>query len=167
MEDAGTIVSSPGILPEDGKQFTPHPELITVKITCGRRTAAEFCSIDQYFKCSGDGIQPDDVAILNAGNLTTVRCFRCHVDGSRHLAGGTRHSPVSHESHLVATILEDTERRRETMQFGHAVGFWSLEADDGNEIPVETSLCKCVLQFLLVMEDDCRSLYDAPLRLDG
>ena len=64
------------------------------------------------------------------------------ASGVTWIAAGTlpacaRHAAVGDQRHLVAAVLQHAEHRGQLVQFRHAVGLRSLEADDGDEVAVE------------------------------
>ena len=68
--------------------------------------------------------------------------------------------PSVHERDLEAAVLQHAERRHQLVQLGHSVGARTLEAHHGHEIAVELARAKSVLQLLLSVEHDRRSLDD-------
>ena len=73
----------------------------------------------------------------NLGDRPAGCRLRGDVDGGRNLAGGAGHAPVGDEGYPVSAVLQGAERRGQLVQFGHAVGLRSLEADHRDEVAVE------------------------------
>src|SRR5205823_14705037 len=70
------------------------------------------------------------------------------------------HAAVGDERHLAPTILQDSKRRQQLVQFGHAVRLGTLKAHDRHEITIENSRFEFLLQLFLRMKDACRCLDD-------
>jgi hypothetical protein len=75
------------------------------------------------------------------------------VDGRRHLARGAGHAPVGHQRHGLTPVLQHAERRRQLVQFRHAVGLRTLEAHHGDEISGQLAGLEGGLQLVLGREN--------------
>jgi hypothetical protein len=76
------------------------------------------------------------------------------VDRRRHLARGTGHAAIGDQRDLETLVLQHAERRRELVQFGHAVGARPLEAHDGDKVAAQLAAPERGLHGFLRVEDD-------------
>jgi cobalamin biosynthesis protein CbiG len=56
------------------------------------------------------------------------------VDGRWHLAAGAAHAAVGKQRDTVALAPQHRQRRRQLVQFGHAVGVQALETHDDDQV---------------------------------
>ena len=85
----------------------------------------------------------------------------------RHLARRTGHAPVGHEGDAETTILKDTELRRQLVEFGHSVGFRSLEPHYYHDVPLQFTRLEGGHDVVLIVEHPSRSLHRPARRVDG
>ncbi|MNN66310.1 hypothetical protein D3C81_1818770 [compost metagenome] len=88
------------------------------------------------------------------------------VDGGGGLAAGARHAAVGDEGDLEALVLQDAERRRQGVQFRHAVGLGPLEAQHQHHVAVQLAVLEGLQGVFLGLEHGGRGLDDAVLGLD-
>src|SRR5690606_36177663 len=111
-------------------------------------------------------VEADDVAVADPGQHTAGQGLGADVDGGRGLARGARHAAVGDEGDLEALVLQHAERRRQAVQFRHAVGPGALEAEDDDHVAVQPALLEGLQGVLLGFEYGGGGLDDAILRLD-
>jgi hypothetical protein len=90
--------------------------------------------IHQRVQRAGHRVQADHVAVAHLGQRPAGQRLGADVDGRRHLAAGAAHAAVGDQRHLEALALQHRQRRRELVQFGHAVGVRALEAHHGHHV---------------------------------
>ena len=83
------------------------------------------------------GAEAHDIAVPEARRSARRRGLGRDVDRGRDLARGARHPPVGDQGDLEAAVLQHAQRRRQLVQFGHAVGARALEADDHDHVAVQ------------------------------
>ena len=83
------------------------------------------------------GIQTHEVAISQFGKRSASEAFRTEVNSRWRFPRGAGHTAIGDQRDLISLILQDTERGDEFVQFWHATGTRTLEADDHNDIPVQ------------------------------
>ena len=88
-------------------------------------------------ECAFDAVEPDDVAIAHTRERSAVQAFGADVDRRRYAARRTRHATVGHQCDPMAALLQHRQRRRQRVQFRHAIGARSLEAHHHDHIAIE------------------------------
>ena len=81
----------------------------------------------------------------------------------RHFSGCARHAPVRDQRDAMPAILQHAQRRRELVQFRHAVRARTLEAHHGDEIAIEFAAFEGRLHIVLIVEHDGRRFDDEPI----
>ena len=120
-----------------------------------------FGFVNQDVEFAGNGVEADQVAGTDFGDVAAHQGFRRHVDGRRHFAGCAGHTAVSQQRYFEASVLQDAQRRSQFVQFGHTVGARALVADDADKIAFQLAAFKCSQHFALVVEHDGGRFDDA------
>ena len=115
-----------------------------------------FGFVNQDVEFAGNGVEADQVAGTDFGNITTHQGFGGHVDGGWNFAGCAGHTAVGQQRHFETAVLQDAQRRGQFVQLGHTVGARALVADDADEIAFQLAAFKCGQHFALVVEYDGR-----------
>ena len=120
-----------------------------------------FGFINQDVEFSGNGVEADQVAGTDFGDVTTHQGFGRHVDGRGHFAGRAGHTAVGQQRYFEASVLQNAQRRGQFVQFGHTVGARALVADNTHKIAFQLAAFKCSQHFALVVEHDGGRFDDA------
>src|SRR5690606_8617017 len=147
-----------GIAAHEREKFPARAEF-------GRRRGCIFASLPfrlvyQRLELARLCAQANAVAVAQSGNRPAFERFGRKVDGGRYLAAGARHSAVGEQRDLEAPVLKHAERRRQLVQFGHAVGGGALKADHYDDIAVQFAGLESLGHVVLAAENAAR-------RLDG
>src|SRR6056297_1595993 len=133
---AGALFRRPGVAAHHAEQLATESDTVAVECKgrgrAGRqRSGVHFDAEHAFF-----GIDENRVPVQQTPDGAVAVCFRDHVNGCEHRAGGPRHASVREQGDALAAVLEDRQGGRELVQLGHAVGPGALAAYDGNEITV-------------------------------
>ena len=113
-------------------------------------------------------VEADKVARTDFADAATHQGFGRHVDGSRHFARCAGHAPVRYQRHFLPAVEQDGQRRREFVQFGHAVGARALVTHHADEIfAVQLAALEGSQHFALVVKHDGGRFDHKVLRFHG
>ena len=120
-----------------------------------------FGFVNQDVEFAGNGVEADQVAGTDFGDVAAHQGFWRHVDGGRNLTGRAGHTAVGQQRHFEAAVLQDTQRRGQFVQLGHTVGARALVADNTHKIAFQLAALKRSQHFALVVEHDGGRFDDA------
>ena len=84
-KNACAAIRATDALAEEAEEFTADPDMHRGEIGLRTGSRGQLARGDAYVKLTGDGVEPNDVAITDPRNRTAIRCFRSDVNGCRHL----------------------------------------------------------------------------------
>ena len=124
-------------------------------------TGVPFGFVNQDVEFAGNGVEADQVAGTDFGDVAAHQGFGRHVDGRGYFAGCAGHTAVGQQRYFEAAVLQDAQRRGQFVQFGHTVGARALVADDADEIAFQLAALERSQHFALVVEHDGGCFDDA------
>ncbi len=156
-----------GMLAKQSKQIASATALVCRQIGCGCHALREFGVAHLKHKFLLLAIESHHVAVLYFRNHAAINSFGADMDGGWHFARSARHAPIGHQSHLETFVLQHTQKRCEFVQFGHAIGLWTLVAHHRHEIAFELTVFVELCQLFLIGHHHRRCAHQAVLGFHG
>ena len=153
------------MMAEQGEQFATR--VIGRRRGGGLIARVPFRRIDQRLDRARFRADTDQIAVAQLADRTTAQRFGRQVDRGRHLAARAGHAPIGQQRDLEAAILQHAERRGQLVQFRHAVGARTLEADDDHDIALQFTRLEGAKHIVLVLKDGGGRLGGPTLRIHG
>ncbi|BBG29596.1 transposase [Zymobacter palmae] len=166
-ESASTFFRRTYQLTHAAEHFAAHAHVVSAEVFFDDFAFGPLSVVDDDVEFAFVCVKADDVAITQFGQRTAFQCFRSEVDSGRYFTGSTGHTTVGDQRDLEATVLQYAEERCQFVQFRHAVGFRTLEADNDDNVTVQLARFESGFQLVLIAEDTCRCFNFAVFRLNG